>query len=336
MAVTGSEPPRFPLATLPTPLVRAERLERALGGPPVWIKRDDLTGFVLAGNKVRKLEYTVGEALLLGCNVLLTGGGPRSNHCRGTAAAARAAGLDCVVVLYGAGPSRPGVNLRLMRWFGADVRFTGDRDRDSVDSELERVAKELEAAGRHPYVIPRGGATPVGAYGYAIAAMELAAQLDEVGVEPAATVVATGSCGTKAGLVAGVTALGRRWRIVGATVSRPPEECRERVVELARGCADLLGADPPGPDRVEVVDARGAGYGVPSDQGRRAARVAAKTEGLLLDPVFTAKAMGTLIELVEEGLPGPVVFVHTGGEVEAIEERSDAGDRGGAPAGGAG
>jgi D-cysteine desulfhydrase len=336
VAVREPKLPRFPLATLPTPLVRARRLERALGGPPMWIKRDDLTGFALAGNKARKLEFTVGEAVAQGCDLLVTGGGPGSNHCRGTAAAARAAGLECVLVLYGEAPSEPRANLRLMGWFGAEVRFTGDSDRASVGPLLERTAKELEAEGRRPYLLPRGGATSVGAYGYAEAAGELAGQLDAAGVVPEAVVVATGSCGTQAGLVAGAAALGRPWRIVGAAVSRPPEECTERVLDLSRGCADLLEAEAPGPDRVEVLDARGLGYGIPSEEGRTAARLAAETEGILLDPVFTAKAMGVLTGLIENGLAGPVVFVHTGGDVEAIEERRHAGDRGGAPAGGAG
>lgn len=320
------ELPRFPLAVLPTPLQRAERLERALGGPPVWIKRDDLTGFAMAGNKARKLEYSMGRALAGGCDVVLTGGGPGSNHCRGTAAAARAAGVECVVLMYGDEPAEHRANLALIRGFGADVRFTGDPERSSVDAALEMTAKELEAEGRRPHAIPRGGATPVGAYGYAVAARELAGQLDAAGVEPAAVIAATGSGGTQAGLLAGAAALERDWRIVGATVSRPPDECRERVRELAAGTADLLGG--PASDRIEIVDARGPGYGVASDRGRRAARLAAKTEGLLLDPVFTAKAMGALVELMRGGLDGPVVFVHTGGEVEAIEELSHAEDRG--------
>ena len=323
-----TEPPRFPLAALPTPLLRTERLERALGGPPVWIKRDDLTGFALAGNKVRKLEYTMGDALARGCDVIITGGGPGSNHCRGTAAASRVAGLECVVVLYGDEPATPPPNLSSIRWFGADVRFTGDPDRSSVDADLERAAKEVEAEGRRPYVLPRGGATAVGAYGYAVAAGELADQLDDEGLEPAAVVLATGSCATQAGLVAGASARRRGWRIVGAAVSRPPEECRDRVAELSAGTAELLGAPPPAPERVEIVDARGPGYGLASDEGRRAGRLAADTEGLLLDPVFTAKAMGVLIELVERGLAGPAVFVHTGGVIEAIEEGSDARDGG--------
>ena len=310
-------PPRFPLAVLPTPLVPAERLSRAAGGP-VWIKRDDLTGFALGGNKARKLEYTVGEALRQGADVLVTGGGPRSNHVRAAAAAAAAAGLGCHAVLYGSPPAREGANLALVRAVGARVRFTRDPDRASVDRELERVARELEGDGARPYVLPRGGATPVGAFGYALAARELAEQLEAAAVEPAAVVVAVGSCGTLAGLAAGASSLGLRWRLVGASVSREAVECRRRTLELARACAALLGGPPPSADLIEIVDARGPGYGVPSEEGRRAAGLAARTEGLFLDPTFTAKAMAVVLALLREGLGGPAVFVHTGGEVEAV------------------
>ena len=323
--------PRFPLAILPTPLVRAPRLEAALGSPPIWVKRDDLTGFGFAGNKARKLELLVADALRQGCDVLVTGGGPDSNHCRDTAAAARVAGLDCEVVLYGGAPERCDGNLAWMRSFGAGLHFTGEADRSSVDRGIDRLAGALAAAGRSAYAIPRGGATPLGAAAYAEAALELAAQLEGAGVRPEVIVVATGACGTQAGLVAGAAAAGLPWRILGAAVSRPPEECRRRVLSLARGCAALLGTALPQPAAVEVVDARGPGHGVASSEGREAARIAAAHEGLLLDATFTAKAMALLIALIRApgeapgpgtsawpsgrgGLVGgPAVFVHTGG-----------------------
>ena len=305
--------PRFPLAVLPTPLRRAPRLEAALGAPPIWVKRDDLVGFALAGNKARKLEFLVADALGQGCDMLLSGGGPGSNHCQATAAAARVAGIGCRLVLYGEEPASPPANLRLSRAFGAEISFTGDPERSSVDAALEALTGELRASGQRPYAIPRGGATPRGAAGYAFAARELAAQLSEEHVEPAAIVVANGSSGTQAGLVAGAAALGMPWRIVGASTSRPPEESRRRVLELAAGCAALLGATPPTLERVQVRDARGPGYRLASPEAVEATELAARTEGLLLDPVFTAKAMATLIRLVREGLDGPVVFVHTGG-----------------------
>jgi D-cysteine desulfhydrase len=314
-----SVPVRFPLALLPTPLQPAARLSAALAGPPILVKRDDLTGFALAGNKARKLEYLLGDALATGSDVLLTGGGPESNHCQAAAAAARVAGLACELVLYGNEPQQARPNLELARRFGASVRFTGDPERASVDGALADRAEQLRAAGRRPYLVPRGGATPVGAVGYALAVNELAGQLAELGTDPEVVLVATGSCGTQAGLVAGTVAAGRGWRVVGATVSRPPAECRDRVLRLARGCAALLRSPAPEERDVELVDARGPGYGVASADGDAAASLAAVAEGLLLDPVFTAKAMAVLVATIGKGLPGPAVFVHTGGMPVALQ-----------------
>jgi D-cysteine desulfhydrase len=320
--MTVRELPRLRLAALPTPLVRAERAERALGGPPIWLKRDDLTGFALAGNKARKLEFLVADALERDCDSVLTGGGPASNHCQATAAASRVAGLSCRLVMYGEEPARAPANLRLARAFGAEVCFTGDPDRASVDTALERVAAELRAAGRRPATIPRGGASPLGAVGYAVAADELARQLADAEVDPSVVLVATGSSGTQAGLVAGSAGRSRPWRVVGASVSRPPDESSSRVLELARGCTELLGLRPAEPSDVEVRDARGPGYRTPSDQGLRAARLFAETEGLLLDSVFTAKAAGVLIDMIREGADRPVVFVHTGGTATILDQEA--------------
>lgn len=290
--------PRVSLAALPTPLRRAARLEEAAGSGPIWVKRDDLTGFALAGNKARKLEYLLGEARRGGADVLVTAGGPGSNHCRGAAAAARLAGMACVLVMYGEEPADPGANLGLIRGFGAEVRFTGDPDRSSVDPVMEKLVAELEGAGRRPYLVPRGGATGIGALGYLDAALELAGQLEAAGVEPELVLVAAGSCGTLAGLLAGRAAHGLPGRLLGATVSRPVEECEERVLRIATEAAELAGTAGPSPE---------------SDQ---AARLAAETEGLLLDHVFTAKAMSAFLSMVGDG---PSVFVHTGGTVAAIE-----------------
>jgi D-cysteine desulfhydrase len=320
-----SRPPRVPLAALPTPLQRAERLERALGAPPLYLKRDDLTGFALAGNKARQLELLVGEAAALGCDSLVTGGGPGSNFCQAAAAAARVAGLRCVLVLYGREPSPASTNLALARAFGAEVRFTGRPERESVDPALEAAAAELEAAGCRPYRVPRGGATAVGAAGYALAVAELAAQLETERVTPELLVVATGSGGTQAGLVAGTLAGGHRWRVVGASVSRPVTECAARVLALARGAAALLGLPAPAAGQVEVHDVRGPGYGIASIEGGRAAGLAAATEGLLLDPVFSAKALGLLARLVAEGAGGPLVFWHTGGIPAALAQLEGSG-----------
>jgi 1-aminocyclopropane-1-carboxylate deaminase/D-cysteine desulfhydrase-like pyridoxal-dependent ACC family enzyme len=315
---------RVPLAALPTPLVRARRLERHLGHRALYVKRDDLTGFALAGNKARKLEFLLGDAVARGCDVLVTGGGPGSNHCQGAAVGAAAAGLQCSLVMYGQEPVKAHPNLALARSCGAMVRFTGDPDRRSVDPVLQATASALEDAGRSPYVVPRGGASPVGALGYALAVEELATQLGAEGIDPDVVVVATGSCGTQAGLMAGIAAGGHDWRVVGASVSRPIDECRKRVLELATECARLRGSPSPAPTRVEVIDARGPGYGVASRPAVRAARLAARTEGMILDPVFTAKAFAAFLELVDRGESGPAVFIHTGGTSSAVLEMTAA------------
>jgi D-cysteine desulfhydrase len=324
-----SRPARYPLAALPTALVRAERLERALGAPPLWVKRDDLVGFVLAGNKARKLELLLADALGRGCDTLLTGGGPASNFCQAAAAAARVAGMACVLVMYGQEPAAPPPNLALVRALGGQVRFTGRPERESVEEALDDAAAGLRAEGRRPYLVPRGGASALGAAAYALAVAELAAQLDAEGVVPGLVLVATGSGGTQAGLVAGTVAGSRPWRVVGASVSRPPEACAERVLALARAAADLLGQPAAEAGQVAVRDARGPGYGIPSADGERAAGLAARTEGLLLDPVFTAKALAELPRLLDEGAGGPVVFWHTGGTPAALWHLARAEEGGG-------
>jgi 1-aminocyclopropane-1-carboxylate deaminase/D-cysteine desulfhydrase-like pyridoxal-dependent ACC family enzyme len=307
---------RFPLAVLPTPLSPAPRLAHALGCGELWVKRDDLTGFIVAGNKARKLERLVAAALAAGADTLVTGGGPASNFCAAAAAAARLAGLRCLLVLYGDPADADHANFALAQWHGAEVRFTSDHDRSSVDAALEQVAAQVRTSGARPYVVPRGGASVDGAAAYADAGAELADQMDATGVRPATVLVAAGSGGTAAGLVADAAAARRPWRVVAAAVSRPTQETASRVLQLAQGVAERLSLRPAAPSDVDVRDARGPGYGIPSDDGERATRLAAQTEGLLLDPVFTAKTLGLLMAAPE--LPAPVVFWHTGGQVAAL------------------
>jgi D-cysteine desulfhydrase len=313
--------PRTSLATLPTPLLPAPRLSDAVG-VEVWIKRDDMTGLLLGGNKARKLEFLCGEAQAQGADTLVTGGGGGSNHVQLTAAAATRLGLGCVVVCYGSAPWPEPLGLRLARRLGAEVVFTGSPERTSVDIRLEEVAAKLTADGRHPYVIPRGGASAVGAVGYAVAALELRDQLDAEGVASATVLLATGSCGTQAGLVAGASVLcGGRPGVIGVPVSRPPEEVIERVVRLATGCAERLGSDQAFDDSdVALLGGYlGPGYGKASPEGDEAAGLALRTEGLVLDPVFTAKAMAALVAEARTGrLTGPIVFLHTGGTPAAL------------------
>ena len=313
--------PRTPLATLPTPLQRAPRLSEAVG-VEVWIKRDDQTGLLLGGNKARKLEFLCGEALARGADTLVTGGGAGSNHAQLTAAACARLGLGCVIVCYGDPPDVAPLGLRVSRRLGAEVIFTGSPERASVDSRLEEVAAKLTADGRNPYLIPRGGASATGAVGSAAAALELREQLDGEGVGEAIVLLATGSCGTQAGLRAGASLLaGGRLGVIGVPVSRAPEEVVERVARLATGCAERLGSDRVFTDLNVLLlgGYLGPGYGKPSPEGDEAALLAARTEGLLLDPVFTAKAMAALVTEGRAGnLAGPIVFLHTGGTPAAL------------------
>jgi D-cysteine desulfhydrase len=304
--------PRIRLAILPTPLQAAPRLSDALG-IEVWVKRDDLTGVGLGGNKARKLEFLLGDARAWGADVVVTGGGPGSNHIQITAAAAARLGLDCLLVLYGDRPRPEPLNLRLARLAGAQVRFTGDHDRAHVDAGIDATVGRLERNGRRPYRIGRGGATAVGCLGYVEAAFELEEQLVATGLEPAMVVLATGSCGTQAGLALGAALTGTSWRLYGVSVSRPVAECRERIGTLALGAASVLGVGATLAD-IELTDGIGPGYGRPSRAGQAAASLAGRTEGLFLDPVFTAKAMAALVAQAQAGaLAGPVVFLHSGG-----------------------
>lgn len=304
--------PRVRLGVFPTPLMRARRLEAALGRGQLLIKRDDLAGFGVAGNKTRPLEYLVGDALNRRAEVLVTGGGPGSNFCPAAALAARTAGLDCELVVWG---EPDGTNLALAAAAGARLRPTGDRDRDAVDELVRLRAGELAAAGRPAYAVPRGGSTDLGAVGFVLAAAELAEQLTRLGERPSVIVIPVGSGGSCAGLIAGMTALGLDIPVLGVTVSRPPERIVPRLRELAEGCARLLGTPPPAVG-LEIRDALGGGFGHASDLERERALLAFRTEGLLFDETYGAKTLSSAIDCLDGA--GPVLLWHTGGLVPAI------------------
>jgi D-cysteine desulfhydrase len=304
--------PRVPLVAAPTPLQPAPRLSAELG-IEVWFKRDDLTGLGLGGNKVRGLEYLLGDALASECDCLVTGAGSQSNWAMLAALAARRCGLAPYLVFYGS-PTRPTGNLLLSELLGADIRFTGELERASVDAGIDKLAAELLASGRRPYPVPRGGATPLGAAGYVRASLELADQLLAADLAPSQLWLATGSCGTQAGLVAGSRWLHSPYDVVGVTVSRPVDECVSRVTSLADGVIELLDLSPDD-DGVTVLGGYlGPGYGQASSVGDAAARLVARTEGIFLDPVFGAKAMAALVDAARTGsIAGPVVFLVSGG-----------------------
>jgi D-cysteine desulfhydrase len=297
----------------PTPLQPAARLSEELG-VEVWFKRDDLTGFGLGGNKVRGLEFLLADAEDCGCDSLVTGAGPQSNWAMLAALAANVQGLRAHIVYYGT-PQPPAGNHLLACIAGTAVEFTGDTDRASVDAAIAARAAQLQSDGGRPYVLPRGGATPLGSIGYVNASVELHQQLLDAGLAPRELWLATGSCGTQAGLVAGGVWLRSGIRIVGVAVSRPPQECAARVADLAAGAAALAGSDAPLAGDVDVRGGHlGPGYGVASAAGREAAALVARTEGVFLDPVFAAKAMGALVAAARAGdVIGPVVFLVSGG-----------------------
>lgn len=309
--------PRIALGTFPTPLDEAPTLSERLG-LQVLIKRDDLTGLALGGNKVRKLEFLIAEALEHGADCIITTGGSQSNHARLTAAACRRAHLACYLILdRGIHPESQG-NLLLDRLFGADVRLIESSDPAAAMDAMNELAERLRADGRHPYVIPRGGSVPAGATGYAAFALELLPQLADARRTATHLYLATGSAGTHAGVLAGITAAGSDIRIQGIAVSRAREEAIDKVAGLAASTLAHLGLpDRFERDSVRVDDRfRGPAYGIPTEATFEAIRTLALDEGIVLDPVYTGKAMAGLMAHAREGLVGPddiVVFLHTGG-----------------------
>ena len=317
--------PRQKLALLPTPLTAAPALGEALGVPELWLKRDELTGFGFGGNKVRGLELILADALAQGCDTLVTGAGPQSNHVRATAAAAAHKGLGCEAIFWGTEPEALQGNFALTRMLGARCHFTGEQDRTSVDRGIELALATLRAAGRRPYAIPRGGACPLGVLAHVLAVCEVLQQCSQLGMSPALVLLAAGSGGTLAGWLLGRRLFDACFRVEAVTVSRPSAETRARVRSLVEGAAALLGEEarelfrraPLGDDELVVHDGfLGEGYGIPTPEGLAALRTAARTEGVFLDPTYTGKALAGLAALARAGRvpPGPILFLHTGGE----------------------
>ena len=308
--------PRTRLAHLPTPIEELANLSRELGGPRLFVKRDDCTGLATGGNKTRKLEYLLGDALAAGADTLLTEGGLQSNHCRQTVAAARRCGLECILVLEEGYAKEVTGNLLLDQILGARIVTTPPgADRAAVMREL---AAELEAKGGRPYLIPTGGSNGIGAMGYANFMFELAEQSSALGVEFDAIVTASGSGGTQGGLLLGKRLMGTATRIVGISDGEPRGELVEMVLAVARDGAALLGeAFEFRDDELEIHDQYyGEGYGIPTPEMVETVRRVARCEGLLLDPVYNGKAMAGLLDLVARGAfaaDARVLFVHTGG-----------------------
>ena len=315
-----SPPDRVLLAHLPTPFEPMTRLGAALGGPPLFVKRDDCTGLALGGNKARKLEWLCAEALAAGCDVLVTGGGPQSNHVRMTSAAANRLGLDCHVALAGDPPAVPTGNLLVDQVLGARLHYTGPADYYELEAAIERLAGDLHRQGRHPFAIPVGGASVTGVLAYADAADELVGQAAATRVDVGVVVVADGSGGTHAGLLAG---LGTRVAVLGVDVGTRPD--LDDVVPRLAGEAAARTARPSPPARADIDHQHfGSGYGALTDATVEAIELAGRLEGLVLDPVYTGKAMAGLIAAVrEQRVPAdrPLVFWHTGGSPALFARR---------------
>ena len=309
---------RFPLAQLPTPIEELKSLSRELGGPELLIKRDDQTGLALGGNKTRKLEFLVGQALEQGADTLVTAGAAQSNHCRQTAAAAARAGLRCELLLNGTKPELPNGNLLLDELLGARIHWV---QRSEREAKLSEIPDELRKQGGKPYVIPVGGSNGVGATGYVLAMMELAEQLNGINRRVDHVVFASSSGGTQAGIVVGARVTGFEGKLHGVSIDKDDSDGA-----LTRVSWRISRTRPPNmsastrnsrPSDFNVVyDYLGGGYGIVSDLEREAIRLLASREGVVLDPVYTGRAMGALLDLIRKKAfrsDETVLFWHTGG-----------------------
>ncbi|KRM73329.1 D-cysteine desulfhydrase family protein [Secundilactobacillus collinoides] len=320
--------PKFELGFFPTPVHKLDRLSNQLG-VNLYLKRDDLTGpNLFGGNKIRKLEYLVGDALKQGADTLITFGATQSNHAMETAVAARKAGLDVILYLETITPNKAGddrANILVDKILGAKIHYVSMADRTEAQAdafameEAKQEAAELAKTGHKAYIIPVGGATPIGSTGFALGFKELIDQLPDVAVDY--IVQGSGTGGTAAGLIAGAKAFSRPdhpTEILSINVSPKPEEHYQKVVNIANDALDLLGLE----QNVSLADTHfdqsyfGDGYEIPSESGSAAIQLLARTEGILTDPVYTGKAFAGLLDYVKTGKIKPgsnVVFWHTGG-----------------------
>ena len=310
--------PRLSLVTEPTPLTLAPRLSATLGGPQFWFKRDDLVPVAFGGNKVRSLDFIVADALRQGADTLVTGAGPLSNHVRACAGVTALARLHCVAIYWGVEPARIEGNHWLTRLLGAEIRFTCDSDRASVDRGIEVAAADILAHGGKPYPIPRGGACALGALAHALAVRETLDQCRRFGIDPQVVIMAVGGAATLGGWLLGTALFGAQWRLEAVTVSRPAAEALARAQNLAAEAAAMIDYSP-NLHNVEAVvhdGFLGDGYGVPTPEGQVAIAATARTEGVFLDPTYTGKAMAGYRKLLSEGQyadADAALFLHTGG-----------------------
>ncbi len=325
--------PRVHLAHLPTPLEPLPRLTDHLGGPSIFVKRDDCTGLGTGGNKTRKLEFLMAEAQAKQATVIITQGAVQSNHARQTAAAACKLGMRCELVFEkrvtdATDPYKLSGNVLLDHLYGANIRDV-EKGTD-MDAAMADLADELRDQGERPYVIPGGGSNKVGALGYVGCTIELLAQCSDQGIVPDRIVSATGSAGTQAGLLVGAHATSANVPILGIGVNAPKEVQEAKVFALAEETAEFVGASGVvrREDVVANCDYVGDGYGIPTKAMNDAVLLLARLEGLLFDPVYSGKALAGMLDLIAKGEIGSdetVVFVHTGGQAAlfAYHDRLD-------------
>lgn len=316
--------PKFPLGTLPTPLDEAPRLGAALGLERLLVKRDDLTGLALGGNKTRKLEYVIGDVKAQGADVVITSTGPQSNRARMTAAACRRAGLDCVLLLAGDYGTKARVgNIMLDEIFDADIRMLETADSYSRETleEAKRVADEFRRAGRTPYMTEVGGLDePLSDIGYYTGGRELVEQCRAAGIEPGTVLIAIGSGGTHAGMLVALRAARCDATVIGISTDPGAVARAQRVKKHAHSLISWLGLDLTLSEDDVIVDDTfsGPGHGTPDEAAVAAVRLAARTEGLLIDPTYVGKIVAAVPSLIGKGLVRanlPTVIVHTGGIV---------------------
>lgn len=311
--------PRLSFAHLPTRIEALERLTQFLNGPRLLVKRDDQTGLAFGGNKTRKLELLLADALKNGARTLVTAGAIQSNHCRQTAAAAARYGFESILVLTGEPSLTPSGNLLLDQLFGAEIVWTDRSHRDQILQETFRIARQ---DGRKPYLVPYGGSSPVGAAGYALAIQEFLAQK-----VPADWIIfPSSSGGTHAGMVAGAHLFGYTGKILGISIDEPAAELKSRVAQLASETARVLGEQLRFSEEDILVDDSylGEGYGIMGALESEAIRIFARKEGLLLDPVYTGRAAGGMLDLIRMGFfseKDTLLFWHTGGQPALFAEK---------------
>ena len=321
LSLTLAKFPKVRLGHLPTPLEPMDRLSEILGGPRLWVKRDDCTGLSSGGNKTRKLEFLMADAQSKGADTIITQGATQSNHARQTTAAAAKLGMECHILLEDRTGSNDNNyilngNVLLDRLHGASVsKRSGGTD---MNLEMQDFADALIEKGKKPYIIPGGGSNPIGALGYVNCARELTEQASEIGLKIDALVHATGSAGTQAGLVTGLAAIQSSIHLLGIGVRAPKDKQEQMVFDLAQKTADYLDTGIEiERDKVRAIcDYVGAGYGLPTDGMIKSVKLLAQSEGLLFDPVYSGKGLDGLIDQIKKGYfagMDNVVFLHTGG-----------------------